>query len=122
MATGEDIEFKVEKLTGDNFHTWKFQLKMQLIGKNLWEIVTGDEVLDAQASVQDRQKHKRRENQALALICLSISTENQIYVRSAVTASDAWNSLEQHFEKKSLAHKIFYRRKLYAAKMEKGLL
>ena len=120
MATGEDIGFKVEKLTGDNYHTWKFQMKMQLIGKNLWEIVTGDEVLDAQATVQDRQKHKRRENQALALICLSVSTENQIYVRSAVTASDAWNSLEQHFEKKSLAHKIFYRRKLYAAKMEKG--
>ena len=59
MATGEDIGFKVEKLTGDTYHTWKFQTKMQLVGKNLWEIVSGDEVLDAQATVQDRQKHKR---------------------------------------------------------------
>eukprot|EP00794_Sanderia_malayensis_P016556 gene16556-biopygen13988 len=120
MATGEEIGFKVERLTGDNYHTWKFQMKMQLIGKNLWEIVTGDEVLGAQATALEQQKHKRRENQALASICLSVSTENQIYVRSAVTAKDAWNSLEQRFEKKSLAHKIFYRRKLYAAKMEKG--
>ena len=51
MATGEDIGFKVKKLTGDNYHTWKFQMKMQSIGKNLWEIVTGDEILDTQALV-----------------------------------------------------------------------
>jgi len=40
MAT-DDVGFKVEKLTGDNYHHWKFQMKMCLIGKDLWEIVTG---------------------------------------------------------------------------------
>lgn len=121
MATGgEETGFKIDKLTGGNYHTWKFQMKMSLIGRNLWEIVTGDEVEDPEASDQDRKKFKRRQNQALASICLSVSTENQIYVRSAESAEEAWNSLQQHFEKKSLAHKIFYRRKLYAAKMEKG--
>eukprot|EP00795_Rhopilema_esculentum_P012376 gene12376-3032_t len=111
MATGiEESGFKVEKLTGDNYHSWKFQMKMCLIGKDLWGIVTGDETLAPTASNQEQQKFRRRENLALASICLSVSSDIQIYVRSAKTASEAWESLEKHFEKKSLAHKIFYRR------------
>ena len=48
------------------------------------------------------------------------ATNLQIYVRSAQNAKEAWNNLEKHFEEKSLSRKIFYRRKLYAARMEKG--
>ena len=38
--------FKVDKLTADNYHHWKFNMRMFLIGKttdntNLWEIVEG---------------------------------------------------------------------------------
>ena len=121
MATGiEDSGFKVDKLTENNYHTWKFQMKMCLIGKDLWGIVTGDETLNPEATNQEQQKFRRRENLALASICLSVSNDIQIYVRSARNAKEAWTSLDQHFERKPLAHKIFYRRKLYAAKMEKG--
>ena len=121
MATGiEDSGFKADKLTGNNYHTWKFQMKMCLIGKDLWGIVTGGETLNPGATNQEQQKFRRRENLALASICLSVSSDIQIYVRLARNAKEAWTSLEQHFERKSLAHKIFYRRKLYVAKMEKG--
>ena len=119
MAT-DDIGFKVEKLTADNYHHWKFQMKMCLIGKDLWEIVTGTETLPAEASAEVRSKFKKRENLALATVCLSVATNLQIYVRSATNAKEAWENLEKHFEVKSLSRKIFYRRKLYAARMEKG--
>ena len=49
MAT-DDVGFKVEKLTGDNYHHWKFQMKMCLIGKDLWEIVTGADTLPVDAA------------------------------------------------------------------------
>ncbi len=91
---------------------------MCLIGKDLWGIVTGDETLAPTASHQDYQRLRKRENLALASICLAISGGIQICVRSADTAREAWMSLGKHFEKESLAQKIFYRRKLYAAKME----
>ena len=52
MAT-DDVGFKVEKLTGDNYHHWKFQMKMCLIGKDVWEIVTGAETLPADASAEE---------------------------------------------------------------------
>ena len=116
----EDGGFKVEKLTGENYYAWKFQMKMALIGKDLWEIIAGEEVLNEDASQADRRKFQRRSNMALATICLSVAANIQIYVRSAENAKEAWESLEKHFEKKLLSQKIYYRRKLYSARLEKG--
>ena len=120
MAAAEDTSFKVEKLTADNYHSWKFNMKMLLIGKDLWEIVNGTETLDENANENERARFRKRENQALASVCLAISTSLQIYVRSSTTAKDAWSNLEKHFEQKSLSRKILYRRKLYSAHLEKG--
>ena len=30
-----DNSFKIEKLTAENYHSWKFNIKMSLIGKDL---------------------------------------------------------------------------------------
>ena len=69
---------------------------------------------------QRKSKENLRENLALASVCLSVATSEQIYVRSAGNAKEAWENLESHFQKKSLSRKIFYRRKLYSARMEEG--
>ena len=116
----EDLSFKIEKLTAENYHSWKFNMKMYLIGKDLWEVVTGTEVMENDWTEAEKRKFKKRENQALAAICLGISTNLQIYVRSSETPKSAWDNLEKHFQQKTLSKKIFYRRKLYAAQMEKG--
>ena len=122
MATSiEDGGFKVEKLTGKNYYAGKFQMKMALIGKDLWEIVTGDEILNEDAPEVERKKFQRKCNMALATICLSVAANIQIYVHSAANAKKAWENLEKHFEKKSLSQKIYYRRKLYSARLEKGV-
>ena len=120
MATAEDMGFKVGKLSGENYHSWKFQMKMYLIGKDLWEIVSGTETLSAEATAAEQSKFRKRENMALASVGLSIATNLQIYVRPAASAKEAWENLEKHFEEKSLSRKIFYRRKLYSAGMQKG--
>ena len=88
MAT-EDISFRVKKLTGDSYHSWKFQMKMCLIGKDLWEIVTGTDQLAEGATDAEQRKFRRRENFALASVCLSVATNLQIYVRSAKSAKEA---------------------------------
>ena len=94
---------------------------MYLIGKDLWEIVTGTEILGEDASNDEQRKFRKRENLALASVCLSLNTNLQIYVRSAETAKQAWENLEKHFEQKTLSRKIHYRRKLYSSRMEKGM-
>ena len=72
------------------------------------------------ASAQEQQSFRKRENQTLACVCLSVATSPQIYVRSGKSSKEAWDNLASHFEEKSLSKKIFYRRKLYSARMEKG--
>lgn len=117
----DEAGFKVEKLNGDNYYSWKFQMKMYLIGKDLWEIVSGSEEFPEEtASAAVQRAYRKRENLALATICLSVATNLQIYVRSAKTAKEAWECLEQHFQKKSLSQKILHRRKLYSARMKNG--
>ena len=108
----------IEVLNGENYYAWKFDMKMLLVGKDVWDIVTGEEVLDADASDKERKIFRKRENQALSLICLNVSQGMKIYVRSAQTSKEAWDSLSSHFEEKTLSKKIMYRRQLYALKKE----
>ena len=71
MATDE---FKFEKLAAENYHTWRFNMKMYLIGKDLWDIVTDAETLSEEATADQKKQFKKRENVSLATICLSIIT------------------------------------------------
>ena len=117
MAT--DNALKVEKLNGENYHGWKFQMKMYLIRNDLWDITTGTETLADDATAEEQRKFKKRENLALASACLSLASL-QIYIRSAGNAKEAWENRKSHFQKKSLSRKIFYRGKLYSPRMEEG--
>ena len=99
----------IDKFDGTNFYLWKFKMQMVLEDKDLWGIVSGEEVEPAgegttEASVQ---KFRKRARKALATICLSISDSQLSLVRSANTAGEAWSKLENHYEVKSLANKLF---------------
>ena len=122
MASGSDehaMLYRIEKFNGENFHLWKFKLQMILEDKDLWDIVKGVEV---EPSVEDstetqRKQFQRRERKALATICLSLKDEQLSIVRSAKTAKEAWSKLEDHYEVKSLANKLFLRKKYFSATM-----
>ena len=118
-STNDETSFKVEKLNGDNYHSWKFNLKMYLIGKDLWDIVQGKEVLTAEPEPTEKQRndYRKRDQHSLAIIWLSIQTGLQIYVRSCNTGKEAWDNLCAHFEEKTLSKKIFWRRKLYELRL-----
>ena len=118
--SSEEIGFRMDKLNGDNYHTWKFQMKMYLIGKDLWDIVEGTEVLADGVPDVEQKKFKKRMNLALSYVCLSVCTSLQIYIRSSKTANEVWENLSNHYEEKTLSRKIFFRRKLYSTRMEKG--
>ena len=120
-AMADEIGFKVEKLTADTYFSWKFNMHMYLMGKDLWEIVSGTETLaEDEADANVRSQFKKQEQKAMSAFCLSVSTPLQIYVRNVKTAKEAWDSLSGHFEEKTLSRKIFYRRKLYSLRMQKN--
>ena len=41
-----DSTMRIEKLNGTNYQTWKFNVKLMLMQKELWGIVEGTEVVD----------------------------------------------------------------------------
>ena len=115
MATG--IHGSFPALSSDNYYAWKFDMKMSLIGRDVWDIVTGDEILEEGATQKEERSFRKRENQALSMICLNVSQEIKIYVRSAKSSKEAWDILANHFEEKTLSKKIMYRRQLYNEKV-----
>ncbi|UYV73291.1 hypothetical protein LAZ67_10002537 [Cordylochernes scorpioides] len=97
-AVSEDIDCAitaaVEKLNGQNYRSWKYNIKMLLIEKGLWDVMFKDE------DTQDA-KLKAQKDRALAVIALSINTEHQIHIIDCSSPQDAWKNLEQVFEPKS---------------------
>ena len=116
----DDSSYKVEKLNGNNYQ-WKFSTRMYLLGKDLWDIVDGSEVLGENATEDEQKKFKKRENLAISLVSLSVCPSLHIYIRNAKSSKEAWESLANRFEEKTLSRKIHYRRKLYSARMEKTI-
>ena len=121
MATDQSLtSFNFEKLSMDNYIEWKFSMQMYLTGKDLWEIVSGAEVLADTADAEAKLKFKKRSNLALSAIGLGVKKDLQIYVRGCDSPKAAWDSLKNRFQESSLSKKILFRRKLYNTRLESG--
>ena len=111
----------MEKLTGGNYYEWKHNMKWLLMGLDLWELVDGTEVLPERATQKQQEKFRKRQNLAMSKICLSVSSNVQIYVRSAKTGKEAWDNIAKRFEEKSLTRIIKYRSELYSMTMSEEM-
>ena len=116
----ESSTTRINKFDGTNFHAWKFKMQMVLEERDLWEVVCGEVKFEDCQSALDQSTYKRKSRKAMAAICLSMEDSQLPLVRSASGAFDAWSKLEDHFEKKSLANKLFLRRRFFTAMMEEG--
>ena len=60
----------LEKFNGLNFHTWKVKIQLQMMSRNLWNIVQGME----KASTDARQLNEweKREERAKSILGLSL--------------------------------------------------
>ncbi|GMG39212.1 unnamed protein product [Aspergillus oryzae] len=120
MDTTSTTTARINKFDGTNFHTWKFKMQMVLEERDLWEVVSGESKLENCATALDQAAFKRKSRKALAIICLALEDSQLPLVRSSSGAHDAWSKLEGHFEKKSLANKLFLRRRFFTTMMEEG--
>ncbi|KAK2577711.1 hypothetical protein KPH14_007152 [Odynerus spinipes] len=93
--------WKIDRLNGENYRTWKFAAKMYLIQKDLWPYVTGDAKIKADASLEEKQAHNNKVDKALATIALAIEADQQIHIVDCKTAEEAWKNLKQVYEPKS---------------------
>ena len=111
---------RINKFDGTNFHNWKFKMQMVLEERELWEVTCGEIKLEHCVTENDQVVFRKKSRKALAMICLAMEDSQLPLVRSATGAHDAWSRLEGHFEKKSLANKLFLRRRFFTTMMEEG--
>ena len=120
LAAMDSSSLRISKFDVTNFHAWKFKMQMVLEERDLWELVSGEIKAEQCVTQLDQVAYKRKSRKAMAVICLAMEDSQLPLVRSASGAYDAWSRLEDHFEKKSLANKLFLRRRFFTTIMEEG--
>lgn len=115
----EDTLF-TDKLSGpENLATWKFQMEHLLKAKGLWGMLTGTDVLAADANANAQAEEKRREK-AFSVLVLNVSTPHLYLITSCQTPKEVWNMLKGHFERDTLANKLFLKKKYFRCEMKEG--
>lgn len=113
-------KWTVEKLDGSNWITWKFQVKHLLLAKGLWKYADGSAVLAEDATVEQQTKHQSESQKAFSVIAMSVSTSQLYLITSCERPEEAWNSLKKHFERETLANKLFLKKQYFRKEMSEG--
>jgi hypothetical protein len=127
-VTSSSALYSVEKLTSDptgsnNFAIWKQRLELVLMGRGLWDYVGGEltqEPTGDKASQVDKNSWRTNNTQALAQIGLTLSGPELSHIRGIKFAKEAWNKICSVFEQRSLASKVFKRRRFFTATLKEG--
>src|SRR4051812_44607345 len=111
----------IEKLTGLNFHHWKFKMRMVLIREGSWKIVNGMQKKSVAGKSDDEDnayiEWMDKDEKALSTICLAIADSELTYVRNCEMSVDAWKKLGETYEMKSLAQRLYLHKRLYTMQM-----
>ena len=96
------FNYEIVLFNGNNYHSWKFQMKMVLMSKGLWSIVTGTDAEPQGPGVTEREKQnwKNRQDIAYSTIALAVEPKQQTYVPHTDNAKKAWDDLAKRFETK----------------------
>lgn len=105
---------QVPKLTGKNYHDWKFAVSMVLKRAGLMEIVDGTVKQPAKGtSGVDNADWLKKADEALMLIGLSVDVSQFTHICSAANGAVAWQALKDVYETGSRGSRIALKRLFY---------
>lgn len=111
----------IDKLSGpDNWATWKFQIEHLLKAKSLWGMVMETETLAQDANAAARAEFARKKEKAFSMLVLNVSTSQLYLITSCQSPKEAWDTLKGHFERDTLANKLFLKKKYFRCEMKEG--
>ncbi|XP_076657790.1 uncharacterized protein LOC143361943 [Halictus rubicundus] len=105
---------QIDKLTKDNYDTWKEQMEAILTKNDLWCYVDGWKPKPAERENNADQiaNWVRNDKKAKADIVLSLSASEICHVKNLQTSSDAWTALERVYASKGPAKRATLLKKL----------
>lgn len=110
-------KLSIEKLNGNNWVTWKFQIEHLLRAKDLWKFVDGTEKLKVEATPVEQNEHKAKAQKAFSTIVIAIKSSQLYLITSCKDPIDAWEKLKTQFERNSLSNKIMMKKQYFRAAM-----
>ncbi|KAH9762165.1 hypothetical protein KPL70_000710 [Citrus sinensis] len=111
----------IERFTIDgDFSLWKMKMRALLVHQGLESALEEDDLGDASSSVSDEKK-RQIQNKAHSTLILSLSDSILREISEEKTALGIWNKVEALCMKKSLAHRLFLKKRLYTFSMREGV-
>ena len=97
MSNINSLLYSVPKLSGSNYHNWKFAIQMVLRRAGSWEIVSGV----TQEPETGAEEWVKKADEGLTFIGLTVDTTQYGYIRDASNGVEAWQALKNIYEKNS---------------------
>lgn len=94
----------IEKLVSNNYNYWKLCMEAYLQGQDLWELVSGADMVipeDTPQNVELRRKWNIKSGKALFALRTSISKEYIEHVRDVASPKQVWETLDRLFTQKN---------------------
>ena len=120
---------KIDKLNGNNYASWKYNVQLVLMQQGLWGLTNGTEDRP-DIKEEDKKKDENvklikawqlRNDKAYSMIALNVEKSLQVYVNETTDAKEAWKILEDQFAITTVPHVVRLSRRFFAAVMgEKG--
>uniref|UniRef100_A0A803NRR8 Retrovirus-related Pol polyprotein from transposon TNT 1-94 n=1 Tax=Cannabis sativa TaxID=3483 RepID=A0A803NRR8_CANSA len=108
--------FEVDKFSStNNFGLWRIKMKALLVHQGIHQAVDKEELKELG---EDKKKIKEIEIKAHSAILLSLGDEVLREVSDEGTAIGLWEKLASIYLKKSLANKLYLKKKLYTLKID----
>lgn len=120
---------RIEVLTKENYDTWKMQVEALLTKNDLWEYVSGENVLLAvvhgnaavvAAGVAAQSAWKKNDKKAKSDLILSIHFSELQQVRDCETSREVWLKLESIYASKGPARKATLLKQLILQRLQEG--
>ncbi len=89
-----------------------------LLGKDLRSFVDGSETIAEDASPQDREAFGKKSQKALSAIVMVVSPSQFYLITCCNSPKKAWDALKSHFERDTLANKLFLKKKYFRMEMK----
>ena len=107
---GPTSNFKFPPLDFENYHSWRTDMRMYLLTKNLWKCIIPNS--------ENQDFTNAEDGKALGLIYQHLSQTAKAQISPYQTAAEAWSSLERIFNRKTIGREILLKQKLYSIRME----
>ncbi|GBO35628.1 hypothetical protein AVEN_160343-1 [Araneus ventricosus] len=110
------MDISIEKMNANNYSTWKEDVKVVLMEKGSWRIITEEEkVPDKLSGIEGEEErtyqkllkdYNLRKDRAYSVIYLSSEKEYRLLIAGIEDPVKAWKILEEHFRPDSRARAI----------------